>query len=478
MKVLLIMADASMHKFWINGRLKSAREAPLTLTTLAAIGSREPDVEFRLVDESVDSVPLDFPADLVGISVMTGTARRAYALAEHFRSRGIPVVLGGVHVTILPEEAARHADAIVIGMAEMTWPRVLQDFKAGRMARVYREEEGDTQFARGIPTPRWDLQRKSGYMIPYTVQFTRGCVHGCDFCTIPAVYKHFLRRPIADIVRDVKAVPGKRFAVNDVSPFDDVDYARELLRALIPLKKKWGGLATTRITDDPELLDLLRRSGCQYLLLGFESSSQRSLTGIYKGFNQPQDYAEVMRRLHGAGIVVQGCFVFGFDEDEKDVFAATVEEVDRLKIDIPRYSIYTPYPGTKLFHRLEAEARILSHDWGDYDTMHVVFQPQRMTPVELYEGFRRAYYDTFRWRTTFRRALRGGTRAPIIIAGGVTYHKFARRICGIKGFEQPLAPVAERPAPESARQVSEGVPLGIERQTTPATRPSVPAGSA
>lgn len=461
MKVLLIMPDASMHKFWWFGRLKSAREAPLTLTTLAAIGSVVEGVTFELVDESVDPVPLSATPDLVAISVLTGTARRAYALASHFRARGIPVVLGGVHVSILPEEAARFADTIVIGMAEETFPRLLRDCQAGLMAKVYRDTQLPGEAAPSHPTPRWDLQRRSGYMMPYTVQFTRGCMHACDFCTVPVVHKDFQRRSIGDIVRDIRAVPAKRFAVNDVSPFDDVAWAKELLRAIIPLGKKWGGLATTRITADAELLDLLAESGCQYLLLGFESANQRALNGIYKGFNRPGDYAEVMRKLHEAKIVVQGCFVFGFDEDDTDVFHATVEEVRRLKIDIPRYSIYTPYPGTRLFQRLQAEGRILSYDWGDYDTMHVVIQPRRMSPVALYEGFRWAYRETFRWPTTLRRALAGGTRAPIILAGGVTYHKFWKKICSAKGFEQPLGPVdapmrvrtPEAPAAQTPRAI-------------------------
>jgi len=471
MRVLLIMADASMHKFWLFGRLRSCREAPLTLTTLAAIGSAaEPTIEFHLVDESVDSVPLDFSADLVAISVLTGTAQRAYALANHFRSRSIPVVLGGIHVSILPEEAAQHADAIVIGMAEKTWPGLLKDFKAGTMKRVYREEPASGPWAEGIPTPRWDLQRKSAYMLPYTIQATRGCPHACDFCSVPVVWKQYLRRPVADVIRDIKAVPARCFAINDVSPFDDVGYAKELLRAMIPLKKKWGGLATTRIADDPELLDLLRKSGCQYLLLGFESISQRSLNGIYKGFNRQDDYAEVMYRLHKAHIVVQGCFVFGFDEDDRNVFAATVEEVQRLRIDIPRYSIYTPYPGTRLFHRLQAEGRILSYDWGDYDTMHVVIQPRQMTPVELYEGFRWAYRRTFSWGMTLRRALAGGSRAPIIVAGGVTYQKFVRRIHSIKGFEHPLS-LARMPMGEPA-------PYDTADQAVPASRSSDPASVA
>jgi len=452
MRVLLIMPDANMHKFWVFGRIRSAREAPLTLTTLAALGDEDPEIEFRLVDESIDPVPLDYPADLVGISVLTGTSRRAYALADHYRSRGIPVVLGGVHVTILPEEAAAHADVIVIGMAERTWPQLLADFKSARMAKVYRDEPGEGDYATGIPTPRYDLQRAGGYMMPYVVQATRGCVHACDFCTVPVVWKRFLRRPVGDVIRDIKALPSRRFVISDVCPFDDAEYAKELLRAMIPLKKKWGGLATTRITSDPELFELLVQSGCGYLLIGFESISQRSLNQIRKGFNAQQSYPEVMRRLHEARIIVQGCFVFGFDEDDTGVFAATVDEVQALGIDIPRYSIYTPYPGTQLFHRLQSEGRILSYDWGDYDTMHVVIQPKRMTPVELYEGFRWAYRETFRWRNILGRTLAGGWRLPITLVGNVTYRNFVRRIHMSKGFELPLAPYpAHSRCPAAAR---------------------------
>ncbi len=389
-------------------------------------------------------MPLDYPADLVGISVLTGTARRAYALAAHFRSRGIPVVLGGAHVTILPDEAARYADAIVVGMAERTWPQLLRDFKAGKMLPVYRDDPLQGDYLVGVPTPRYDLQRSSGYMVPHVVQATRGCLHNCDFCAVPVIWKRFLRRPVADVIRDIKAMPARRFVISDVCPFDDVDYAKELLRAIIPLKKKWGGLATTKITSDPELFELLVRSGCGYLLIGFESISQRALTKIHKGFNTRESYDDVVCRLHKARIIVQGCFVFGFDEDDTDVFAATVDEVQRLKIDIPRYSIYTPYPGTHLFHRLQAEGRILSYDWGDYDTMHVVFQPHKMTPVELYEGFRWAYRETFRWKNMLRRTIAGGTRFPITLVGNLTYRNFVRRIQMGKGFELPLPPYSER----------------------------------
>ena len=438
MKILLIMADADMHKLRIGSHTRSFREAPITTTTLAALTADQPEVEYRLVDESVDVVPLDYPADLVGISVLTGTARRAYALADHFRGRGIPVVLGGIHVTLRPGEAAQFADSIVVGMAERTWPRVVRDFRAGRLQSRYEDDVAPGRYCEGVPTPRWDLQRKSGYMVPHTVQLSRGCYHGCDFCTVPAVWKRFQRRPISDVVRDIKRVPGRRFAVSDVSPFDDVEYAKELLKAIIPLKKKWGGLATTRITKDPELFDLLVKSGCNFLLIGFESVAQEALTCIYKAFNRSDQYDELVRRLHKAHISVQGCFVFGFDHDTTDVFRATVERVNELKIDIPRYSLYTPYPGTRLFERLEQEGRLLSRDWADYDTMHVVFRPKQMSPVELYEGFRWAYRETFRYRSILRRSIAGGRLFPVTFIGNLAYRLFVKRLMRSRGFQMPL----------------------------------------
>jgi radical SAM superfamily enzyme YgiQ (UPF0313 family) len=438
LNVLLLMPDANMHKLILGPFVRSFREAPLSLTTLAALTPDEPDVEYTLVDESVDPVPLDFPADLVGISVITGTARRAYALADHFRKRGIPVVLGGVHVTAMPEEARWFADSVVVGMAETLWPRVIRDVRSGALQPVYREEDPQGPFVENLPTPRWDLMRRSGYMSPHTIQFTRGCTHACDFCMVPVVWKRYQKRPVADILRDIRALPGKRFAVSDVSPFEDESWAKELLTAMIPLKKKWGALATTRIADDPELLDLLARAGCSFLLIGFESVEQQALTDIAKGFNRAVGYAELVRRLHEVRIVVQGTFVFGFDHDTRDVFDRTVDRVHELRIDIPRYSIYTPYPGTRLFQRLEEEGRILSYDWGDYDTMHVVFRPERMSPVELYEGFRRAYRETFRMRRILRRTASGGRNFPISFVGNLAYKIFVKRLYRQKGFEMPV----------------------------------------
>lgn len=448
MKILLIMPDAHMHKLRIGPFTRSMREAPLTLTTLAAMVPE--DVEVKMVDGSVDRIPLDEDADLVGISAITGCAPAAYDLARHYRGRGIPVVLGGVHVTILPGEALPHADAIVIGRGEHAWPRLIEDFRAGRMRRVYREEDLPNHVLADVPLPRRDLQRKSGYMLPNTVQATRGCKRICDFCTVNAVWPRYLKRPVADVVRDIRAIEGNRFGFNDVSLVDDVEYAKELFTAITPLRKKWGGLVTADSLHNTEMLDLMARSGCVYLLVGFESGNQETLRGIHKGFNKTLDYRELITGLQRRGISVQGCFVFGFDHDDTDVFAKTVQLVQDLRVDIPRFSLYTPYPGTTLFKRMMDAGRILSYNWNDYDTMHVVIRPERMTPEELYAGFKWAYRETFRLHRALRRISRPDIRSGINFVGNLAYRIFVRRLYGEPRFATPytLADPGTPPPPE------------------------------
>ncbi|MEN6626496.1 MAG: radical SAM protein [Candidatus Sumerlaeia bacterium] len=428
MKILLLMPDAHMHKLKIGPLVRSMREAPLSLTTLAALAGGRSGIEIRIVDGSVDTIPLGEHPDLVGISVITGTAPAAYRIADHYRRRGIPVVLGGVHVTILPGEAIRHADSIVIGMAERTWPRLIDDFMRGAMAPCYVDADAGGEWIAGVPAPRRDLIRRGGYMMPDSVHATRGCKRTCDFCAVPVVWPRYYKRPVADVVADVKSIPGRLFCFNDVSLVDDPEYARELFEAIAPLGKKWGGLATVEIANRPDLLEAMRRSGCVYLLLGFESVNQANLRGIRKGFNRADAYRRVMDALHGHGITVQGCFVFGLDEDGPAVFAETVDEVLELGVDIPRYSLYTPYPGTALFRRMAAEDRILSYNWGDYDTMHVVFEPRRMSPRELFDGFKWAYRETFRYRHIIRRSAGLGLASIVNLIGNMTYRAFVWRL--------------------------------------------------
>jgi len=444
-KILLIMADAHMHTIKFGPISKSLREAPLTLTTLAAMVDYS-KFDIRLVDESIDDIPTDYKPDIVGISILTGTAYRGYKIAKHFREQGIPVVLGGPHVTVLPEEAKEHADSIVIGMAENSWAIVLEDFLAGDLQARYDDDDKSKSTILRVPQPRVDLQRRSGYTVPNTVQATRGCKHRCDFCSVTALYSKVYQRPIGDIIRDIKAQKGSRLVFNDVSLVDDVEYAKELFTALKPLKKTWGGLATIEVAQNDELLDIMRDSGCQYLLIGFESFNQKSLKQIGKGFNKIKFYKEAMENLHARDISIQGTMVFGFDDDDTDVFKETVERAEELRIDIPRYSIYTPYPGTSLYKRLEKEKRIISKSWEDYDTMHVVYQPLGMSVDELYDGFKWAYKESFQVRNIMKRLeLKPNFNSVINLVGNMTYKLFIHRLYNDPRFEFPNGYVDERP---------------------------------
>ncbi len=427
-KVLLIMPEARIHRVGLGGFKRSMREAPLTLTTLAALTPDEMKVQLRLVDENVEKLPEDIEADLVAISVITGTAPRAYALARRFRSRGIPVVLGGVHVTILPEEAQLHADCIVVGPAEETWPKLLEDFSHGNLSRRYESRSSGLDEVLTVPSPRRDLQRRFRYNVPDTVMATRGCLHKCEFCSVPVAWPGYQRRPVQAVIEDIRKTKGRYITFNDVSLTDDRVYIKELLQEMITVGKKWGGLATTDIGRDPELMDLMAESGCRYLLIGFESVDRHSLRQVGKSFNRETEYKALMAALHERNISVQGCFMFGFENDEISVFKKTVQWVTELKIDIPRYSILTPYPGTRLFKKLYGEGRILSFNWEDYDTMHVVFQPARMTPDELYNGFKWIYRETFRTGRIMGRVRSINLAGLINGVGNLTYKKFAKKL--------------------------------------------------
>ena len=440
MRVLLILPDAKMHKLKIGPMVRSMREAPLTLAVLAALAPDELDIQFELIDGSIDQIPLHNNPDIVGISAITGTANEAYRIAEHFRNRKIPVVLGGVHPTIMLEEAQQHADSIIVGMAEKTWPELLRDFAVGKLKPRYEDDDCKVnEWLENIPTPRMDLIRRNGYMIPNSVQATRGCSKTCDFCSVPTIWNRFQKRPVGDVIRDIKQLKGNFIGFGDVNLIDDIGYAKELFTGLIPLKKKWGGLATTEVTKDAELFDLMVKSGCKFLLIGLESINQPSLNAIAKGFNQDSEYMDLIKQLHSAGISVQGCFVFGFDHDDQSVFKDTVERVRQLKIDIPRYSIYTPYPGTRLFNRLMSKNRMLSFNWDDYDTMHVVFQPKQMSSDQLYKGFKWAYKESFKIKHILQRTASLSLSCPINLVGNLAYKLFVKRLYNEERFAFPYS---------------------------------------
>ena len=281
------------------------RYAPLTLTTLASLVPSEIDAEVRITDEGVDEVEVDrMEADLVGITAITGTAPRAYEIAARLRQRRIPVVLGGVHPTLMPEEAMRHADSTVVGYAEESWPQLLRDFVAGRMSPRY--DQSPNLRLDNLPFPQRELYNSGLVNVAHTIEATRGCIFQCDFCVVPAAWGKPLQKPVADVVADIRQMKAKRVIFLDLNLIADVAYAKELFTALVPLKIQWGGLATTTIAWDDELLDLAARSGCRGLLIGFESLNQASLNETRKSFNMRHDYHEVVQKIRDRRIALIG----------------------------------------------------------------------------------------------------------------------------------------------------------------------------
>jgi radical SAM superfamily enzyme YgiQ (UPF0313 family) len=420
---------------------KTMRYAPLTLTTLASLVPPEIPCEIEIFDEGVEEIfPERIEADLVGISAITGTAPRSYELAAAFRERNIPVVLGGVHPTLMPDEAMHHADSVVVGYAEESWPQLLRDLVAGRLRPRY--DQSPNLKLDNLPFPQRRLFNKGMVNVAHTIEATRGCIYQCEFCVVPFAWGRPLQKPVRDVVDDIRQMRAKRVIFLDLNLIADVAYAKELFAALIPLKIRWGGLATTTIAWDDELLDLAARSGCRGLLVGFESLNQESLREAKKAFNMRHDYHEVVRKIRARGIALMGCFVFGFDHDTLDTFDRTVDFVMSAHMDLPRYAIAVPFPGTGLFKRLKAEGRITTENWGLYDGQHIVFQPRNMTADELLQGTRRAWKKTYSYSSIAKRLAGSRTQLPIVIPANLGYRFYAYHLDSFYTCDWRLAPNA------------------------------------
>ena len=338
------------------------------------------------------------------------------------------MVLGGVHPTLMPDEAMEHANAIVTGYAEQSWPQLLHDYVDGNLQDRYHLSTGKE--LKGVPIARRDLLKKKGYATVNTIEATRGCPHQCEFCVVPTAWHGiYAKRPVEEVIRELCTFQGKHALFIDLSPVEDVKYAKSLYRAMIPLKIRWVGLATTRLAEDPELLSLAAQSGCKGVLIGFESVSQNTLNGTQKHFHAVDKYAEYIKRLHDHGIGIQGCFVYGFDEDDESVFERTVEFVDKTKIDLPRYAVATPFPGTPLYRRLESQGRLLHKKWSLYDVEHVVFQPKRMSPERLQAGLQWSWEQSYSWSSLLRR-FSGAPWSilPLWISTNLGYRFFAKKL--------------------------------------------------
>jgi len=427
MKIALLSPKGPLYRHRSGIFKQSLRYAPLTLTTLAALVPGELQTKVKIYDEGIKDIDRNLQADLIGMTVISGSSPRAYELSAHFRRRGIPVVLGGPHITLMPDEAQQHADAVVTGYAEQTWPQLLRDFNKGKMKARYDQNE-DFSLA-SQPFPKREMLNRWAYSTIHTFEATRACIHSCDFCVVPSAWGiRPYQKPIEEIIKDIRQMHSRRIIFLDLNLISDLDYAASLFEALIPLKVRWFGLSTLLLAYDTELLDLVAKSGCRGLLIGFESLSQKNLRHTRKGFADPARYREVIEIFHKRKISIMGCFVFGMDEDTPDVFMKTAQFAIDAKIDLPRYAILTPFPNTPLYHRLNAEGRILTKDWSLYDGQHVVFKPVKMSVGELSSGTEEAWKYTYSYKNISHR-LAGANREPLIsIAANIGYRFYANHL--------------------------------------------------
>jgi radical SAM superfamily enzyme YgiQ (UPF0313 family) len=424
---------------------------PLGLATLAAYLTA--DDRAVLIDEHVERLRLDEQLDdrpdLVAIEVYITSARRAYQIADAYRRRGVFVALGGLHVTSLPAEAAQHADAIFTGPGEDTWPRFLADFRARRPVPRYDSRERSLV---GVPPIRRDLIQRRLYLVPNSIVVSRGCPHVCDFCYKEAFFqggRSYYTQTVDDALAEIERLPGRHLYFLDDHLFGNRRFAAALFEGMKGMGRVWQAAGTVNSIleprAEPRLLEQAVACGLRSLFVGFESIDSAGLAEQRKYQNLNRDYGEAIRRLHGLGVMVNGSFVFGMDQDDAGVFDRTVEWALAQGIETATFHILTPYPGTALYQRMAAQSRLLHRDWDLYDTRHTVFRPARMTPEQLEAGYWRAYREFYRW--------------PALVKGAMTKPEWAGRIrhfayaAGWKKFE-PLWDLVLR-----ARRVARMRPL-------------------
>jgi radical SAM superfamily enzyme YgiQ (UPF0313 family) len=458
MKKILLINPA--FKGSLHSNIKVLAIPPLNL---AMIASYTPDhYDIQIVDEGVEDLDLDIRADLVGITCMTPLAPRAYELATHFRKRGIPVVMGGIHVSYMPEEALRYADTVVIGEAEGIWPQVLEDFENGRMQKLYKV--CDQPDINDLKAPRRDLLR--GKYFVETVQTGRGCPINCNFCSVTAFNgPRYRLRDIDNVIEEIKAIKSKRIFIVDDNIVGSgnkfIRRARELFSRLKECNKEWGAQTCLNIVEHDDLLKSARDSGCRGLLIGFESIDAGSLNAMHKPVNlrpNTKNFSDAIKKIHDHGIAIVGCFIFGADTQDKDVFQRTVDFALENNIDAIQMTLETPLPGTAFYRQMVEENRLLltnyPNDWRHYNIFEPVFQMKSFTPREAYENLLEAYSQMSSFGTSFKRGIKTFLNTRSLFSTGIAfswnYHAYKT--------------IRHTPTPLAAR---EGMPMKTVRTPIP-----------
>lgn len=433
MRIKLIAPQMSLRP--MDSEYKRRMSPSLSLLTIAAL--TPPEHTVTIADENTGLLSRNDTPDLVGITVNVDTSSRAYAISRRYQALGIPVILGGIHVSANPDEALQHADAVCIGEAEPVWGRVLADVQAGCLQSRYSTEVPID--AGRIPEPRWDLLDTRRYLYTNIVCATRGCPYKCAFCYNSCDYVHHTHRarPVEHVIREIERLGTKQVMFIDDNLIGNIGYAWELVRALDSLGVCWHAAVSANIGEHLDLLDAMRASGCKSLFIGFESINGNALQSARKHQNHTIRYERTIREIHRRGMMVDASLVFGFDEDGPDVFDWTLEWLVVNKIETMTAHILTPYPGTRLYKRMLAEDRIDDFDWSHYNTAHVVFRPKHMSKDELYAGYLRMYDEFYSFKNILKRMPeQAAVRIPYFLFnfGYRKFGKFTSKVAGSGGM--------------------------------------------
>jgi radical SAM superfamily enzyme YgiQ (UPF0313 family) len=423
MKILLVMPHPIVKRSFFSKFTYPC----LTLQQIAGITPDKHDVE--IVDERFEKINFNGNYDLVGISCLTYNSLRGYEIAEIFKKLNVKVVFGGYHASLLPDEAKEHADSVVMGEAELTWPKLLKDLEKGELKPFYKPVKSVEP--ENIPNARHDI----GVYNPFTeaIQASRGCPTGCEFCAMQKIEGSIFRgRPIKNIIDEMKSIKAKTIFFADASLTINPKFTKSLFKELKPLNKKFECFGNINVLSrDDEFLKLANEAGVTKWYVGIESISQENINAVGKGTNKVENYAKAIQKIKEYNQGITGFFMFGFDNDTTDIFKRTLNAMYNWQLNDASFSIVTPYPGTRLFERLEKEGRITSYDWSRYGEGNVNFKPNKMTEKELLDGIKEIAKDYFSIKSIVNRSFKSNGYNPIksfvLFAQNISLRSFYKR---------------------------------------------------
>lgn len=418
---------------------------PLSLLVLSSLTPKEHRVTME--DENVETLNLNDNPDLVGITVKVDSYNRSSAIAAHYRKKGIPVIVGGIHPTAVPADGSKMADSVFIGEAENIWPQVVNDLENNCLKPIY--QDGETPDVGSIPIPDWKLTDHGKYLFTNTLRISRGCPWKCDFCYNSAknVHSDYRMKPINNIISEITSLGTKHVMFIDDNFIGNPSKTRELLRRLKPLDLTWHTAVSANIDKHPDILDLMAESGCKSLFIGFETINSANLKSCHKGQNKVERYEALIREIHQRGMMVNASLAFGFDNDTPRVFPDTLNWLIDNKVETMTAHILTPYPGTELYQQLLQENRIIDHNLDHYNTAHAVYRPAQMTAEELEKGYLWVYDQFYSWKSIIQRcpAWESG-QVLAYLQFAILYRKYGKILSKLGNFfgMRKLAKFAKR----------------------------------